>query len=277
MTSAETFVCEDHGPFASEIDRRRQDHCPTCATEANSTMGAWRQAHGNYARWMRSGIPARYRNRVLANFKPLNRSCEDALAQVRGYVDRLEQHYDEGRGLALIGPIGVGKTHLVCGALTAIIAAGRGGRFISTTDLFATIKAGFGTKGDSQGDDLLDELARAQWLVLDDLGAERGSEWEQSTLHALLGRRYDDTLPTIVTSNTFDLRRFVGDRVADRLRECTTFVELSGDSYRGRAADDEALRSAPPALTEPPESIAVRVCYRGTMTTDTRHDTGGRL
>ena len=94
----------------------------------------------------------------------------------------------------------------------------------------------------------------------------------QDVLHGLLDHRYNEELPTCITANVFDLAKYAGERIADRCRETMTFIELAGDSYRGKAADDEALKTAPVAMQEPPKELTVRVCTFGQMRPETLRD-----
>lgn len=269
--TAPNYDCEVHGPYPSEVGHSRQYRCPTCSADAKQAIGEWRSSRAKYARWLHSGIPNRYRNRTIENFRPATPSATAAKCLVTKFVDDFQAHVDEGRGIALIGPVGVGKTHLAAGALTAIIQAGWTGQMVAVPALLAELKAGFGAK-DRAGDELLKRLRSTQFLVLDDIGAQRGSDWEMGVLHELLDHRYNEALPTGVTANVFDLARYVGDRIADRCRESMQFVEISGESYRGEAAEDEALRTAPPALLEPPSEFCVQVCDCGSMQSETLQD-----
>lgn len=264
----ETYICADHGAYARAIEHRWQDTCPTCSAQSRNTVAAWRESHARYARWVHSGIPFRYRNRSLVNYRPSTPNGTAAKGLVTQYVDRFQDHFDEGRGFALIGPVGTGKTHLAVGALTGVIAAGWKGRLVSVPALFAELKAGFGSKG-REGDELLENLRSTQLLILDDLGAQRGTEWEADTLHGLLDYRYNEALPTCITTNVFDLARYAGERIADRCRETMIFIELTGESYRGRAGDDEDLKASPPAMQAPPKELTVRVCTNGQMRNET--------
>ena len=57
--------------------------------------------------------------------------------------------------------------------------------------------------------------------VIDEIGAQKGSEYELGLLHEVIDRRYQLVLPTVVVSNlpANALDQFIGDRALDRLRQ----------------------------------------------------------
>lgn len=70
-------------------------------------------------------------------------------------------------------------------------------------------------------EDVLEELGGFDLLVIDEVGASRGSDWEVQLLHEVIDRRYQAVRPTIVVSNltTTDLKDYIGERALDRLRQ----------------------------------------------------------
>lgn len=69
--------------------------------------------------------------------------------------------------------------------------------------------------------DVVVHLGGLDLLVIDEVGAQRGSEYELGLLHSVIDRRYQAVLPTVLISNldTAGLRNFIGDRAIDRLRQ----------------------------------------------------------
>ena len=100
-----------------------------------------------------------------------------------------------GRNLLLLGPVGTGKTH-------AAVAAARPlhfnhSRFVTfwpVVELLDQLRPG-GTEG------ALEAAMKAPVLILDDLGAEKPTEWTSERLYAVVNRRWMQELPTIATSN----------------------------------------------------------------------------
>ena len=65
------------------------------------------------------------------------------------------------------------------------------------------------------------ELTKVDLLLIDELGAQGGTEFERQSLHQIIDTRYRNMRPTIVTSNlpSGKLSAYIGDRALDRLRE----------------------------------------------------------
>ena len=89
--------------------------------------------------------------------------------------------------------------------------------------------------------DILRPVMEAELLVLDDLGAEKTSEWVEETMNLIVNTRYNERLTTIFTSNYEDtpdvdaldsLRVRVGFRMHSRLHEMCDFLEYDGADYR---------------------------------------------
>ncbi|MEP7044564.1 MAG: ATP-binding protein [Dokdonella sp.] len=262
MTDPKSFTCARHGEYSSVGDqgRARVVNCPPCVAENTAAENAWRRAWQIRSAWERSGLPHRFRDRTIENWKPVGKGQLGIRAAILAYVANLADAYESGRGLLLLGPVGVGKTHLAAGVLNLAIAAGFSGQFVRVGDLFATMKRSF-AKGQPDFDDL--PLRQANFVVLDDLGASRGSEWETAVLHDLLAHRYDERLPTIVTTNVPEFDRFVGDRVADRFDENSLRLTIAGTSHR--KAVGIADEGSSEAIPEPPRTLSLTTCEWGRM------------
>lgn len=141
-----------------------------------------------------------------------------------------------GPSLLIAGPTGTGKTHQAYGAVRALLAAGVRLRWEATTaaDLYAAQRPQQANDAERQ----LWTLARCPLLLLDDLGAAKQSPWTEELTYRLVNHRYNQLLPTLITTNlpVAELRDAVGDRVASRLAEMTDRVILTGCDRRRRPA-----------------------------------------
>lgn len=144
----------------------------------------------------------------------------------------------EGRSLLLLGATGTGKTHQAYGAIRELAITGVAARWGVTTsaDLYAALRPRHGIDSEA-------EFARyrdARILLLDDLGAERKpTEFTEEINFRLINHRYENHLPTLITSNLVpkELSSRLGDRVTSRLIEmCQRVVFKGPDRRRGEAA-----------------------------------------
>jgi DNA replication protein DnaC len=136
-----------------------------------------------------------------------------------------------GRNLVLTGATGTGKTHAAIAAARAAFDAGAHVRFTPVVELLDALRP-----GSTGGDGVLDELFGIDVLVLDDLGAERPTDWTLERLYALVNRRWMEERPTIATSNLDvpkPLAAAVGERTYSRLVGSSAVVlQLGGDDRR---------------------------------------------
>lgn len=137
-----------------------------------------------------------------------------------------------GPSLLLVGSTGTGKTHQAYGAVRALTVSGAACSWLAITaaDLYAKLRPR--PKVDSEQE--FENVARAGLLVLDDLGAAKGSEWNEEINYRLVNYRYERELPTLITSNVApkQLANALGERVASRLVEMAARVVLRGDDRR---------------------------------------------
>lgn len=85
----------------------------------------------------------------------------------------------------------------------------------------------------------VEQLVDARVLVIDDLGAERPTEWVRERLYEIVNARYESVRPIIVTTNLdpAQLEKQLGARITGRLMEVCEVVHLAGENRRaGEAA-----------------------------------------
>ena len=117
--------------------------------------------------------------------------------------------------------------------------------------------------------DILRPVMEAELLVLDDLGAEKPSEWVEETMNLIVNTRYNERRPTIFTTNYENLpdeaeldslKVRVGFRLHSRLHEMCEFLEYDGGDYRMMPGQRRRRRPGD-ALEE--EQGPPRRCRRG--------------
>lgn len=164
-------------------------------------------------------------------------------------VSEWAQRGHNAQGLYLAGQVGTGKTHTAWHAAMAWCVAtgtvpraqevddwtGRHGPtviFTRMTDLLDDLRPGDGAR------QRVRDCQHAQLLVLDDVGAEKASEWTQERLYSVIDHRYANCLPLIVTSNLppGELAGQTGARTESRLAEMCRVVAITGTDRRKPAA-----------------------------------------
>lgn len=207
------------------------------------------------ARGVNSVIPARYRG---AGFdRPPVTFIENraVVRDVRRYVERVDDRLDSGRGLWLMGDVGTGKTTLAMIVSKAASERGRTVAIYSLPDLLRQIRRTFGDQpGEQSHDQFFERLVSVELLHLDDLGAEKQSEWVLEELYSLINRRYEDKRAVLVTTNLDqeELEKQIGQRTVSRLVEiCGDPLPLFGDDLRYRP---ERLSEVGPSAGGAPEA-----------------------
>lgn len=184
-------------------------------------------------------IPPRYRRCDFENFLVYpNEKLMNAVDAVRRFADAFP---NSPKGLCLIGPHGIGKTHLAVAALRAALSKGCEGIFYETSDLLRLIRSTYNPVTKTAEMEILQPLVSVQLLVLDDVGKEKTSEWVEETMTFIVNSRYNQRLTTIFTSNYEDnpdlealdsLRVRVGSRMYSRMHEMCDFIDYGGADYR---------------------------------------------
>ncbi len=197
----------------------------------------WRQSIAGH-QLSHARIPRRYQHCELTNFEQTVDSLREAHRRARAFVEAFPA---VDKGLLLRGRHGVGKTHLAVAMLREIIATkGARGYFYETRELLKLVRDTFAGAGESELD-VLRPVLDADILVLDDLGAEKTSEWVQETLGLVVNTRYSERRPTIFTTNLDDsadttnpnsMYVQLGARTRSRLFEMCHWVDMEGPDVR---------------------------------------------
>lgn len=177
-----------------------------------------------------SGLPTLFRERNFDNFiitDTNKQGCQETKEFVKNYKGK-------GSGSLLIaGPTGVGKTHLAAAATQEVLLKGYKGLYLPVPELLSKIRAEYNDPLNPPR--VLDEAKRTGLLVLDDLGAERITDWSREVFFSLINYRYDSKLPVIITTNLgySALSERVGQRIISRLwGMCKYKGVIKGEDWR---------------------------------------------
>lgn len=157
-------------------------------------------------------------------------------------------HGDSKPNLYLWGPVGSGKTGLAWSLLRIRVLhhydyedRHEWPTWANVVSLLADARAAMSAHEPSP----IRRLYDASVLVLDDLGAERPTDWARDEIAALVQHRHTRDLPTIVTSNYAPSAlarrlghddRIIGQRIVSRLTENCVKVKLDRADLRARRA-----------------------------------------
>jgi DNA replication protein DnaC len=159
------------------------------------------------------------------------------LRQVRGFTRSLEDNLEAGRGLWFDGPVGTGKTSLAILVAKAAKQAGRSYAVYPVPRLLAEIKRTFDRDASDSYLGFFRRLCSVDLLVLDDLGAEKQTEWVLEQLYSIVNERWQDRRSIVVTTNIPDRdAEAPGQALRASVRELREVV--SGGRYDGRARDE---------------------------------------
>jgi len=208
----------------------------------------------------RARIPARYEHCELADFDTDFAGAHGSLPAARLAAGKFVEEYPaETTGLLLVGPIGVGKTHLAVSIIRELILQkGIPCLFCDYRELLKEIQNSYNPSVNTTELEVLAPVFDAEVLVLDELGAVKPSEWVWDTVSHILNTRYNNKRTTIITTNFPDqppalyapvaaglsrerraareetLGDRIGERMRSRLHEMCRMVSMDGSDFRQR-------------------------------------------
>lgn len=146
------------------------------------------------------------------------------------------------KGLYIHGDVGSGKTHIAHGIAHRSLTKENPlrVRFYNFTELLRIVRESYSQKFESYYENPLNMLLDfTGLLIVDDVGAEKATDWVQEKLYEIVNTRYEEQLITIFTSNLSiqELADRVGDRIVSRIVEMCSVIELRGEDRRMEKAE----------------------------------------
>jgi DNA replication protein DnaC len=220
--------------------------CPQCLAEELAQKTAARRQQD--AQRMRSkklteiqslaGIPLRFQPKTIDGYRATNDNQRIAQTICRRYAESWPEQYRKGGSLVLTGLPGTGKTHLACAIANMIMPEHMATvSFGAVSTIIRSVRSTYGGKGSET--QALSELLKPDLLIMDEIGAEGGSDHDTKLLFEIINKRYENLRPTILISNlnAEALEKYLGQRVMDRFRECGLVVAFDWSSFRGQQQD----------------------------------------
>lgn len=150
------------------------------------------------------------------------------------YVANFDAMRSNGTGLLLYGNVGCGKSFAAACIANALIDTGTPCLMTNFTRIINRLQESFAGR-----QKYIDNLSRFDLLVIDDMAAERNTEYVWEQVMTIIDARYRSGLPIVVTTNLTigeladpsDIRR---QRVYSRLKEMCVPIEVTGADRRTR-------------------------------------------
>jgi DNA replication protein DnaC len=188
----------------------------------------------------RAAIPRRYEHCTLDTFEPGFGHADQSLAAAYLMARQFVSGYPvttEGRGLLLTGSVGVGKTHLVVGIVQALVVEkGVRALFCDYRELLKRIQESYNPQVASTELQILTPVFEAEVLILDELGAQKPTDWVWDTVALILNTRYNDKRTTLITTNYPNAAAALA-RSADKTIREETLGDRIGERMRSRLAE----------------------------------------
>lgn len=186
----------------------------------------------------RSGLPAALLEETFDRFDATlyPEEVRDHMLGVRdaclGFADRVSRGLSTD-GLLILGDVGRGKTFLCSAVANRILQAGRTCIYLTFANLLDLIrKARF--EDSAEGRLNLDLLETVDLLILDDLGAEKPSDFVMQELFKIVNGRVNARLPMVISTNLFlkELEETYDFRVVSRIIGASQLLKVEGEDIR---------------------------------------------
>lgn len=227
-----------HTPKQCRVTMLGREYTPYCLCKCGQERLAEEKAeherHERFAEGQRlktvSGMSPALLKSTFEGYK-ITAENQKAYTRCRQYAERFEEMSKKNQGLLLWGGVGTGKTFSAACIANVLLDKGISVVMTSFARLLGT---GRGFDIDSE---TVDRLNRARVLIIDDLGAERNTDFALEKVYSIIDRRYKSGLPMILTTN-LDLQEMQNcediryKRIYERILEVCYPIRFSGGSLR---------------------------------------------
>jgi DNA replication protein DnaC len=253
-TNVVSIAKNREAPKSHANEKSEVDVCPICfgtGTRLEPGKGAvicdCRRTNSSARALDAARIPPRFRHCSFHNYYP--KPGNDSQYFAHSLASRLVDDYPAVEvGLLLMGPVGVGKTHLAVAILKELIEKkGVSCLFYESGSLLKAIQDSYNPISQTSETRVLAPVYQAEVLVLDELGASVPTNWVRDTLYQIINTRYNNNRLTIFTTNYLDDAKTSAEPESEttaprrsrkfsseRIQEMTTLEERIGTPLRSR-------------------------------------------
>lgn len=242
--------CPKHGPYeARTIEMPFQAEqielgCQRCVHEAQAkTLSfekrAQQRLRSEKLRTLTSAaaIPEKYADASIDGYRVEFPGENYAKTVCSAFVRHWATQRAKGGSLVFCGKPGTGKTYLACAIGNEVMGEHMGTVIYGTVpEVVGLVRESFRDGSKRSEQQVLRDMQEPDLLILDEIGAQSGTDYELRTLFAIINGRYQAGRPMILISNLTpeQMEKTLGERVMDRFRECASIVPFNWASYRGR-------------------------------------------
>ena len=195
-----------------------------------------------------AAIPETYKDVSLKDLtvklykKQESRDVFKAVANnIKWYLNNLYENIEKGKGIYMWSETkGSGKTMVAAALANELINEyHRYVKFATSLDILDEIRATYKKDSEENESKLLKDLVTSEFLVIDDFGTERATDWAGEKFYQIVNKRYINKKVTFFTSN-YDLRTLkYDDRITNRIRERSFIAHFPEESVREVKARQE--------------------------------------
>lgn len=251
-TITKTLNCENHGDyevryfemntFGKQEFSIGSTECPKCKEEREAQEAAKREeankrAYLDYVKRcvanMQKQTPKRFQNACFDNYICSTEGQKSALKICKSYCEKFDSNIrNSGGGLVLSGNVGTGKTHLAISVGKELAKQGVHTYYKTLSDLVREVRSTW--NGEGHEEFVYKKYRTCGLLIIDEVGVQVGSDNERNIIFEIIDGRYQDILPTIISSNLEreKIAEMISERSLDRITQGGAFIPFTWKSER---------------------------------------------